>query len=340
MEQGSLVQSWSPGGHRRSCFPAVELDTGEMSHCIQLGPSPPGLGDTLCLVKCPAKHPLPGLWGPGRAAPAIRKCKKEKYNGKKRKLWVQPLTHGRHSSCLESLFSLFLEQGCDPGHSGAAGRAAGATSLVGTPSNKLSKCVYIYIFIHIYLYLSLSLSCSPRNRGRTNSQARGPDGSSCLQGEQGHPEAHSHTALASSSGFFLAYILQQYRNSLQCPEPWRSRSSGTGADPVPAGAAVLAHTALSQPGARGGHPGGLVGVWELPTPPTIPWLAGGVLVSCLAWGSPIWAGRAGGRVLSAIAALLEHCELTESCSPAEPTSPPTASCCWAWEPPQLWDVLL
>lgn len=67
------------------------------------------------------------------------------------------------------------------GHSGAVGRAVGAAWLVGTPSNKLSKCVYIYLYIFISIYLSLS--CSPRNRGRANSQARGPDGSSSLQGE-------------------------------------------------------------------------------------------------------------------------------------------------------------
>lgn len=110
--------------------------------------------------------------------------------------------------------------------------------------------------------------------------------------EQGHPKAHPHTALASTSGFFLAYILQQYRNSPQYPEPWRSRSCGTGADPVPAGAAVLAPTATAQPGAWHGQPGS-GGTWELPVPPTMactgcPGVLPGLGVP------PVWAGRAGG----------------------------------------------
>lgn len=133
--------------------------------------------------------------------------------------------------------------------------------------------------------------------------------------EQGHPKAHSHTALASTSGFFLAYILQQYRNSLQYPEPWRSRSCGTGADPIPAGAAVLAPTAV---GSRG-----LVAPGSCLCHP--PWLARGVPVSCLAWGSLLSGqGEQGDRPLC-LAAPLEHCEPTESCSPAEPTSPPGAT---------------
>lgn len=152
-------------------------------------------------------------------------------------------------------------------------------------------CVYIYL----YIFISISLSCSPTNRGRANSQARGPDGSSCLQGA-GAPQGSLPHCPASSSGFFLAYILQQYHNSLQHPEPWHSRSSGSGADPVPAGAAVLAPPALSQPGAWRGHRG-LVGAWELPVPPTVPWLAQGVLPGlgvspCPAWpGGPSRLGR-------------------------------------------------
>lgn len=119
-----------------------------------------------------------------------------------------------------------------------------------------SVCIYIYI------YLSLSISLSHAALGieeeQTAKQEVRMGAPVCReQGHPGpgHPKAHSHTTLASTSGFFLAYILQQYRNSLPHPEPWRSRSSGSGADPVPAGAAVLALTALSQPGARGGQPG-------------------------------------------------------------------------------------
>lgn len=154
-------------------------------------------GDTLCPSKCPAKHPLPGLWGPGRAAPVIRKCKRRNNNGKsENSVRVQPLTHGRHSSCLESLFSLFLEQGCDPGHSGAAG----ATSLMGTPSNKLSKCVYIYLYIFISIYLSLSHAALGTEEEQTAKPEVWMGAPVCR--EQGQPKAHSHTALASTSGFF------------------------------------------------------------------------------------------------------------------------------------------
>lgn len=80
--------SCSGAGHRRD----------EPLH--PTGTEPPWAGDTLCLVKCPAKHPLPGLWGPGRAAPAIRKCKKEKYNGKKRKLCLGSTPHPRETQFL------------------------------------------------------------------------------------------------------------------------------------------------------------------------------------------------------------------------------------------------
>lgn len=278
----------------------------------------------------PSQAPLPGLWGPGRAAPVIRKCKMRNTTEKAKTLFgFNPSPHGRHSSCLEALFSQFLEQGCDPGHSGAAGRAAGATSLMGTPSNKLSKCVYIYLYIFISIYLSLSHAALGIEEEQTAKQEVRMGAPVCReQGHPGprHPKAHSHSALASTRGFFLAYILQQYRNSLPYPEPWRSRSSGTGADPVPAGAAVLAPTALSQPGARGGQPGsgGILGA------ATIPWLARGIPVSCLASGSlPSGQGEQGDRVPSAIAAPLERCEPMESCSPAEPVSPPTASCCSA-----------
>lgn len=77
-----------------------------------------------------------------------------------------------------------------------------------------SVCIYIYIyFISIYL----SLSCSPRNRGRANSQARGPDGSSCLQGAGAPQGSLTHCPGLHKCFFFLAYILQQYRNSLQYP---------------------------------------------------------------------------------------------------------------------------
>lgn len=90
--QEKLFLQWSwkthPRGHRRD--------------------EPPPVTGTLC----PAQHPLPGLWGPGHAAPATTKCKKEKHNGKsKNSVRVQPLSHGRCSSSLETLFSLFLEQG-------------------------------------------------------------------------------------------------------------------------------------------------------------------------------------------------------------------------------------
>lgn len=79
VEQGALVQSWSLGGHRRSCSCSgagkfIGGDTGEMSHHIQLGPSPLGWGHSVP-GQVPSQAPLPGLWGPGRAAPVIRKCK-------------------------------------------------------------------------------------------------------------------------------------------------------------------------------------------------------------------------------------------------------------------------
>lgn len=132
-----------------------------------------------------------------------------------------------------------------------------------------SVCIYIYI------YLSLSISLSHAALGIEEEQTAKQEvrmGAPVCR-EQGHPKAHSHTALASTSGFFLAYILQQYRNSLQYPEPWRSSSSGSGAEP------------------------------SCPVPAPGP----GVLVSCLAW-----AGRAGDSDLTATAAPLQHCKPTES----------------------------
>lgn len=101
-----------------------------------------------------------------------------------------------------------------------------------------------------------------------------------------HLKAHLNRALTSRSiFFFLAYILQQYRNTLLYTETWRCRSSGSGAVPVPvpAGSAVPAprcqhptasqhpttsqHPTASQPGAGSW---GLAGAWELPTAPTTP----------------------------------------------------------------------
>lgn len=215
---------------------------------------------------------------------------------KKQKLWVQPLTHGRHSSCLETLFSQFLEQGCDPGHSGAAGSAAGATLLVAPPALSLAS-VYIYIFIYLSLSISLSHAALGMEEEQTAKQEVRMGAPICReQGHPGprHPKAHSHTALTSTSGFFLAYILQQYRTSLPYPEPWRSRSSGTGADPVPAGAAVLAPTALSQPGAQAGQPGsgGSLGAAYSSHHPLACTGYPGVLPGLGV--PPVWAGRAGG----------------------------------------------
>lgn len=135
------------------------------------------------------------------------------------------------------------------------------------PSNKLSKCVCVYIHIYIYLYLCLSLSYSPANRGRANSQARGLDGRACLRGAPLLPLGTPRHALKHSPRlqkwflllffflFFLAYILQQYHNTLltyiyrdlELQELWErsrprpclsgGRSAGTHCLPVWAGRA-------------------------------------------------------------------------------------------------------
>lgn len=268
-----------------------------MSHHI------PWAGDTPCQAKCSAKHPLPRLWGPGRAAPAIRKCKMRNTTGKaKNLLGFNPTSMGdavaawkAPSPWLWSKDETLVTQELREGPWEPPGSwAPPARSLA-------SVCVYIYIYLSLSISLShAALGVEEEQRAKQEVRMGAP---ACR--EQGHPKAHSHTALASTSGFFLAYILQQYHNSLQDPEPWHSSSSGAGADPVPAGAAVLAPPALSHPGSGGSL--------ELPLAPTTPWLPRDVPVSCLAWGSlPSGQGRQGHRVLSATAAPPQRWEPRES----------------------------
>lgn len=62
-----------------------------------------------------------------------------------------------------------------------------------------SVCIYIYIYI-----LSLSISLSHAALGIEEEQTAKQEvrmGAPVCR-EQGHPKAHSHTALASTSGFF------------------------------------------------------------------------------------------------------------------------------------------
>lgn len=180
MEQGSLVQSWSLSSHRRSSGAGKPIrgDTGEMSHHVQLGLSPPGLG-TLCPSKCSAK---PRLWGPGRAAPVIRKCKRRNTTEKaKTQFGFNPSPMGDTVPAWKASSPCFWSKDVTLGTQELWEGLWEPPCSWAPPAISLAS-VCIYIFIHIYLYLSLSLSCSPRNRGRANSQARGPDGSSCLQG--------------------------------------------------------------------------------------------------------------------------------------------------------------
>lgn len=286
-----------------------------MSHHI------PWAGDTPCQAECSAKHPLPGLWGPGRAAPAIRKCKMRNTTGKaKNLLGFNPSSMGDAVAAWkapspwfwskdETLVTQELWEGpWEPPGSWAP------------PARSLaSVCIYIYIYLSLSISLShAALGVEEEQRAKQEVRMGAP---ACR--EQGHPKAHSHAALASTSGFFLAYILQQYHNSLQDPEPWHSSSSGAGADPVPAGAAVLAPPALSHPGSGGSL--------ELPLAPTTgcPGVLPGLGVT------PIWAPcpRCHCCPTAALGAQGEF-------SPAEPDSPPTASGCSAWEPPRPRDTLL
>lgn len=97
MEQGTLVQSWSLGVHRRNCSCSeagkpIGGDTGEMSPHIRLGPSPPGLGT---LRARPSAQPSTTARAVGTrtCCTSDQKVQNEKYNGKsKNSVWVQPLT--------------------------------------------------------------------------------------------------------------------------------------------------------------------------------------------------------------------------------------------------------
>lgn len=272
LEQGSLEQSWSLGGHRRSCKTHRRgLRRDEPPHPTGTAPSPAW------------GHPVPGQAptalpaGTRTCCTSDQKVQNEKYNGKsKNSVRVQPLARGRRSSRLETLSSWFWSKDVTlVTQELREGLAVGAASLVGTPSNKLSECGYIYNSI----YLSLSISLSHAALGIEEEQrAKVRMGAPACR-EQGHPEAHSHPALASTSGFFLAYIRQQYRNSAQHPEPW----------PRPSGGCSAGTPAVSQP--------------ELPMAPTIAWLSRDVPgcpgMSCLAWGSlPSGQGERGGTVSS------------------------------------------
>lgn len=99
-------------------------------------------------------------------------------------------------------------------------------------------------------------------------------------------------------GFFLAYILQQYHNTLLYTETRRCGCSGSGAVPVPAGGCSAGTPPPPSPGrasgARGGQ-GGLAGPWELPTAPSTPTACmGGSGLSCLSL--PAGQGGSGGSI--------------------------------------------
>lgn len=143
------------------------------------GTEPPWAGDTLCPSKCSAK---PRLWGPGRAAPVIRKCKRRNTTEKaKTQFGFNPSPMGDTVPAWKASSPCFWSKDVTLGTQELWEGLWEPPCSWAPPAISLAS-VCIYIFIHIYLYLSLSLSCSPRNRGRANSQARGPDGSSCLQG--------------------------------------------------------------------------------------------------------------------------------------------------------------
>lgn len=213
-----------------------------------------------------------------------------------------------------------------------------------TPAISLQVCICVYI----YLSLSLSLSCSPSNRGGANSQARDLDGKACLRGAPiqplGTPRPRAPQGTLKQSPhlqkwFFLASILQQYRNTLLYTETRGCRSSGTEAVPipVPAGAAVPAphcrRPAASQPGAGEQSTGWVAGVpQEPPTAPTTPWLAQGIRAILPVPGVP--PGRAGGSGgnVSPLPSPLQPVRAQGSLAsgklfPAEAVLPTMASCC-------------
>lgn len=136
--------------------------------------------------------------------------------------------------------------------------------------------------------------------------------------------------------FFLAYTLQQYRNTLLYTETWRCRSSGSGAVPIPitAGAAVLApHRRRPTASPPGAGSRGLAGAWQLPTAPTTPLACTGDpgYPACPRAPSRPGRGEWGEHLPSAIAAppraSPKHSSPLESCFPAAAVLPTTASCC-------------
>lgn len=259
------------------------------------GTEPPGLG-TLCAWPGAQPSTTARAVGTRTCCTSDQKVQNQKYNGKSKNSGFNPSPMGDTVPAWKPSSPSFWSKDVTLVTQELREVLREPLCSWAPPALSLAS-VYIYIFIYLSLSISLSHAALGMEEEQTAKQEVRMGAPICReQGHPGprHPKAHSHTALTSTSGFFLAYILQQYRTSLPYPEPWRSRSSGTGADPVPAGAAVLEPTALSQPGAQAGQPGsgGSLGAAYSSHHP----------LACMGYPSvlpglgvpPVWAGRAGG----------------------------------------------